>query len=158
MPYILQKDRKKYDDLIDFMIKHNLNPFKGFDDLLFEFCKQHIKPSYNNYKNFRGELSECEVEIKRRLFKDAKINFVSHNWKVMSDKDKDAILKEMAKIIKVDGDLNYTIFKLSKIFKEKDYLAMIYFHNHLKIAWERIGKELIEPYEDKKIKENGDVS
>jgi len=35
--------------------------------ILFAFCRRHVKPSYNNYKNFCGELRQCATEIERRL-------------------------------------------------------------------------------------------
>jgi hypothetical protein len=44
--------------------------------ILFTYCKRTIYPSYNNYKNFIGELTECAAEIRRRLlspYEDEKI-------------------------------------------------------------------------------------
>jgi len=44
--------------------------------VLFKYCKDYITPSYNNYKNFLGELNECAEEIRRRLlskYEDKKI-------------------------------------------------------------------------------------
>ena len=44
--------------------------------ILYTYCKTHIKPSYNNYKNYIGELNECVAEIRRRLlskYEDKKI-------------------------------------------------------------------------------------
>jgi hypothetical protein len=44
--------------------------------ILYAFCKRHIEPSYNNYKNFCGELRQCATEIERRLlakYEDEKI-------------------------------------------------------------------------------------
>jgi len=44
--------------------------------ILFTYCKRFIKPSYNNYKNYLGELNECVTEIRRRLlgpYEDLKI-------------------------------------------------------------------------------------
>ena len=35
--------------------------------ILFKFCKYYIKPGYNNYKNFIGELRQCATEIERTL-------------------------------------------------------------------------------------------
>jgi len=35
--------------------------------ILFAYCKRYIVPSYNNYKNFCGELCQCATEIERRL-------------------------------------------------------------------------------------------
>jgi hypothetical protein len=44
--------------------------------VLFKFCKYHVQSSYNNYKNFCGELRQCATEIERRLlapYEDEKI-------------------------------------------------------------------------------------
>jgi hypothetical protein len=44
--------------------------------ILYVFCKRHIEPGYNNYKNFCGELRQCATEIERRLlakYEDEKI-------------------------------------------------------------------------------------
>jgi len=75
MPYIKQIKRSELDTVIDAMsrvyVTHN-----GYDSLkvdgdlnyiLFAYCKRHIKPSYNNYKNFCAELNECVTEIRRKL-------------------------------------------------------------------------------------------
>lgn len=35
--------------------------------ILFKYAKYHIKPGYNEYKNFLGELNEAAEEIRRRL-------------------------------------------------------------------------------------------
>jgi hypothetical protein len=35
--------------------------------ILYAFCKRFVKPSYNNYKNFCGELRQCATEIERTL-------------------------------------------------------------------------------------------
>jgi len=44
--------------------------------VLYAYCKRHIVPSYANYKNFLGELTEAAAEIRRRLlapYEDGKI-------------------------------------------------------------------------------------
>jgi hypothetical protein len=44
--------------------------------ILFKYCKEHVEPSYNNYKNYIGELQETVAEIRRRLlapYEDIKI-------------------------------------------------------------------------------------
>ena len=35
--------------------------------ILYAFCKRYVTPSYNNFKNFCGELRQCATEIERRL-------------------------------------------------------------------------------------------
>jgi len=66
MPYIDKWKRAALDkvieeDLYELKIDGDLNY------LLFALCKRHIKPSYNNYKNFCGELRQCATEIERKL-------------------------------------------------------------------------------------------
>ena len=44
--------------------------------ILFSYCKYSIEPSYNNYKNFCGELRQCATEIERKIlasYEDQKI-------------------------------------------------------------------------------------
>jgi hypothetical protein len=44
--------------------------------ILFKYCKYNVPPSYNNYKNYIGELEETIAEIRRRLlafYEDEKI-------------------------------------------------------------------------------------
>jgi hypothetical protein len=50
--------------------------------ILYAFCKRYIKPSYNNYKNFIGELSECSAEIRRRLLSDYETKKIEENGDV----------------------------------------------------------------------------
>lgn len=44
-----------------------LKPNGNLNYFLFALCKRKIVPSYNNYKNFIGELNECVAEIRRRI-------------------------------------------------------------------------------------------
>jgi hypothetical protein len=76
MPYITDDKRKELDIIVNDMIKNNLqNPNGNLNYILFKLAKN-IQPSYNNYKNFIGELNECIAEIRRRLlskYEDEKI-------------------------------------------------------------------------------------
>ena len=75
MPYIPQKDREEMDDLVEEMFAHGVEPNGSLNYVLFKFCKHYVSPSYNDYKNFIGELTECAAEIRRRLlapYEDAK--------------------------------------------------------------------------------------
>ena len=74
MPYI--KDRSSMDEIVNLMIKKNVKADGDLNYVLYTFAKRHIKPSYNNYKNYLGELSECIAEIRRRIlseYEDIKI-------------------------------------------------------------------------------------
>ena len=88
--------------IVDLMVNNGLKLDGDLNYILFKFAKYHIKPSYNNYKmfisnleytvfdtyddniyiisdvilNLCGELSECVVEIRRKLlapYEDVKI-------------------------------------------------------------------------------------
>ncbi len=157
MPYVKQEKRPALDAVVNWMA---LEGFKTEDvkKFLFEFCKREIKPSYNNYKNYIGELRQCAAEIKRRdlisqellpfeVFPKGKTICI---WPYAIQ----ALLKKMAEIsIKVDGDLNYILFKFCKyhILSRKNFCKMLF------ECAEEIEKKLLAPYEDEKIKENGDV-
>lgn len=83
MPYVKQEKRPGLDKIVDFMsrvfvtykstphgIKSDLEELKADGDLnyvLFAFCKRHVKPSYNNYKNYIAELHECASWIEHEL-------------------------------------------------------------------------------------------
>ena len=76
MPYILQKHRKRCEHVLKIMKRENIQPEGDLNYILYAFCKRNVKPSYNNYKNFLGELTECCAEIRRRLlapYEDKKI-------------------------------------------------------------------------------------
>lgn len=72
----------------------------------------------------------------------------------------DSYLEKIAKELENEGELNYCIYKLSSLLIEKIGES---YHNlslcssameHAKMEWYR--RRLV-PYEDKKIKENGDI-
>lgn len=80
MPYVIKEKRPVLDIIVQAMARvydvpkgpyySDGSKLKADGDLnyiLFAFCKRHVKPSYNNYKNFRAELLESAGEIKRRL-------------------------------------------------------------------------------------------
>lgn len=66
MPYI-KSDREKWDQVVQLMVDLNLRVDGDLNYILFKYCKYFVRPSYNNYKNFCGELKQCATEIERRL-------------------------------------------------------------------------------------------
>ena len=75
MPYIKQDRRIDLDDLVD-ALAENLSYNGDLNYVLYALCKRFVPPSYNNYKNYIGELEECVVEIRRRIlgpYEDIKI-------------------------------------------------------------------------------------
>ena len=76
MPYIKEEARPMMDDVVASMVDVNVKANGDLNYILFKFCKYFVDPSYNNYKNFCGELRQCATEIERRIlgpYEDAKI-------------------------------------------------------------------------------------
>jgi len=67
MPYIKQKYRFNMDQVVDSMEVAGVQANGDLNYILYAFCKRYVKPSYNNYKNFCGELRQCATEIERRI-------------------------------------------------------------------------------------------
>ena len=70
MPYIKQENRPDMNEIVDLMAAKSVKADGDLNYILFKFCKFHVKPSYNNYKNYCGELRQCAVEIERRILAD----------------------------------------------------------------------------------------
>lgn len=76
MPYIKQSERPRCDLVIEQMQESDIKANGDLNYILFKYCKENIQPSYNNYKNYIGELQETVAEIRRRLlapYEDTKI-------------------------------------------------------------------------------------
>jgi hypothetical protein len=76
MPYIAQERRTKLDKIVSEMWAADVKADGDLNYILFAFCKRNVYQSYNEYKNFCGELRQCATEIERRLlgpYEDKKI-------------------------------------------------------------------------------------
>ena len=76
MPYVKQDRRPDLELVIQAMEESEVEANGDLNYILFAYCKRHVKPSYNNYKNFMGELNEAAEEIRRRIlapYEDQKI-------------------------------------------------------------------------------------
>lgn len=76
MPYINYIDRAKLDEIVELMKDKGISADGDLNYILFTYCKYNLNASYNNYKNFCGELRQCATEIERRLlgpYEDEKI-------------------------------------------------------------------------------------
>lgn len=76
MPYVLPGRREHLDKVVDEMSFRNIKADGDLNYVLFAYCVRHIIPSYNNLKNFCGELRQCATEIERRIlgpYEDGKI-------------------------------------------------------------------------------------
>jgi hypothetical protein len=67
MPYIKSDIERQHIDKIVKSMKDIVQPDGRLNYLLFKFCKDTISPSYQNYRNFIAELTECGAEIRRRF-------------------------------------------------------------------------------------------
>lgn len=59
MPYVEQKIRPDLDIIVKLMKEKNIKANGDLNYILVKYCKEHIIPSYNNFKNYRGELREA---------------------------------------------------------------------------------------------------
>ena len=76
MPYIKGSRRNVVSRVVTAMEEVGIRADGDLNYILFKFCKYNIEPSYNNYKNFIGELNETVAEIRRQLlapYEDKKI-------------------------------------------------------------------------------------
>ena len=76
MPYVKAEQRPDLDAVVDLMKALEVKANGDLNYILYAFCKRRVKPSYNNYKNFCGELRQCATEIERRMlgpYEDEKI-------------------------------------------------------------------------------------
>lgn len=76
MPYITPDKRPQKDKVVDAMIEAEVVVDGDLNYILYKYCKYHYPHSYNNLKNFCGELRQCATEIERRIlaqYEDKKI-------------------------------------------------------------------------------------
>lgn len=76
MPYVKQEQRERLDDIVEDMASAAVKVNGDLNYVLYAYCKRYVIPSYNNYKNFCGELRQCATEIERRIlapYEDTKI-------------------------------------------------------------------------------------
>ena len=76
MPYVKQERRVELDFVVESIARADVKADGDLNYILFKYCKYFVKPSYNNFKNFCGELQQAATEIERRLlapYEDAKI-------------------------------------------------------------------------------------
>lgn len=70
----------------------------------------------------------------------------------------DPVIDLMVKLeVKADGDLNYILFKFCKYYVKPGYGNYKNFCAELRQCATEIERRILAPYEDEKIKENGDV-
>jgi len=67
------------------------------------------------------------------------------------------IIKEMDKVVCVNGDLNYILFYFCKYHITPSYANYKNYCGELQQCITEIERKIIGPYEDRKILENGDI-
>ena len=82
MPYIVEEKRPEMDQIVELMKELDIKADGDLNYVLYAFCKRNISPSYNNYKNFCGELRQCATEIERRLLADYEVEAIERNGDV----------------------------------------------------------------------------
>ena len=159
MPYIKQTDRDRLDRYIDNLaselqtsgIENNL----GY--VMFNLAKKLCK-RYKDYAHFEGDINQSLREIYRR-FNLKPTTFIypirldcdlkRFNWII------DNLASELDGM-GITGNLNYIVFRLSKKVI-KNHLDLFMFENDLQQCLIDIYNKLESKYENKKLKENGDV-
>lgn len=68
--------------VVDSMIHADVQVDGDLNYILYAFCKRHIKPNYNSYKNYLGELNEAAEEIRRRMLVPYEQKKISENGDV----------------------------------------------------------------------------
>ena len=82
MPYIKPEQRPEMDEVVAYMKIHDVEPNGKLNYVLYKFCKDTVSPSYNEYKNFLGELRQCANEIERRLLNNYENSKIAENGDV----------------------------------------------------------------------------
>jgi hypothetical protein len=67
MPYVKIERRDALNKVVVAMSEAGVKADGDLNYIIYCFCKYHVKPSYNNFKNFCGELHQAATEIERRL-------------------------------------------------------------------------------------------
>ena len=76
MPYVKPETRPALDEIVQLMVSKSIQANGDLNYILYKLCLCVVPPSYNNYKNFCGELRQCATEIERRIlaiYEDEKI-------------------------------------------------------------------------------------
>lgn len=159
MLYIKQEVRIKLELAIDAFTK-NVETAGDFARILTTYVKKKkiIEPSYNNYKNFMAELTECGFEVLRR-FKIKKEKPIKWSAKISLSR---IALKNIIEVleetdIQMNGDLNYILFAFYRRNAERLKINAKTFHKRMEWIVKKIRKQVLAKYEDEKMKVNGDV-
>ena len=79
MPYVKKERRIELNFVVESMRRADIVADGDLNYILFRFCKETVKPSYNNYKNYMAELNEAAEEIRRRFLVPHEIKKIEEN-------------------------------------------------------------------------------
>lgn len=158
MPYIKKERRKELDEIVTAM--SGIEIVEGFHCwyyVLYRYAELFLKPSYNVYKNYLGEITESVEEMMRR--NDMFIIDIGEEVWPMASKGSERKLNEvtnhLSNILKADGDLNYILYAYSvRACTSKTRSKFVV---QLRSIVKSIRRRILAPYEDEKIRENGDI-
>ena len=139
MPYVLQERRPALNKIVDKLVEANLR---------------------------RGEIELFLLKLQRLGF--------GSMFKLSIERNIEKALEEAKKVVvKPNGDINYILFKYCKyhikpsynnyktfmgeIYNALDSISMGEYKNEYREAAAEIRRRILSPYEDGKIKQNGDV-
>lgn len=159
MPYVKEELRPDLNPLVYALDNEDL-VIGDLAYILYMYGKYSVLPSYNNYKNYTGELDKCAFEIDRRFGLETEFpNYNNILPPVISESRFDSVTVKISIMkdwdLKINGDLNYVLFALTKKYNTQHTARQIAYE--LRIASFAITKFDLSDYEDEKIRENGDV-
>lgn len=67
MPYVKPERRPALDNVVKALEVARVIANGDLNYVLYAYCVRHVRPGYNDYKNFCGELRQCATEIERRI-------------------------------------------------------------------------------------------
>jgi hypothetical protein len=82
MPYVKKEKRPTLNKVVELMKEVEIKADGDLNYILYAYCKKYVTPSYNNYKNYVGELNECLTEIRRRLLAPYEEEKIKENGEV----------------------------------------------------------------------------
>ena len=163
MPYIAQKGRWKMDSAVALFDDKEKWTEGVLATVLFTYCDKEVVPSYNNYKNFCGELEQCATEVERRHDMPFCPSFTESNHRnfnalgLLQRGDAEKLIRGIkAAEVQVNGDLNYLLYKFHLRYSHSVRQLRL-FCDELRFCVRKIQELLLAPYEDLRRAEQGDV-
>lgn len=166
MPYIKQKHRPQFDGLIKALSNSFIDDREEFDNLYYiigYLIMKTIRPKkYRQMMEVTGLLSNIRQEFERQIGGNIDYgavygDFPQSEWDTHYDKEIDELTQELREGCGgIYGNLNYCVSSLLvDLYGDdlyNDEIASVLFH-----LYDDFYAQVMSPYEDLKIKENGHV-